>query len=230
MTKMFLGNSMWHLITEADFVAKIVLFILLSLSIVCWAIFFYKLILFRIKRKQVATVRAAMKNVSSFEQLLEVASEHSNTLPGYFLTRNLTFLKSLLSTPDGSTKKSLSYTELELMQQHVDQVADDILAAEESFMPFLSTTAAVAPLLGLFGTVWGLVHSFIRIGEKQNADIVTISPGIAAALMTTLGGLFVAIPAFVMFGYCSSQVRRLGRDFVSISDQFIVLVQRLTTH
>jgi len=230
MTKLFLGNSMWHLITEADFVAKLVLFILLTLSVLCWAVFFYKLILFRIKRKQVAAVRNAMKNVTSFEQLLEVASEHANTLPGYFLKRNLSFLKSLLSTPDGETKKNLTYTQLELMQQHVDQVADDILASEESYMSLLSTTAAVAPLIGLFGTVWGLVQSFIRIGEKQNADIVTISPGIAAALMTTLGGLVVAIPAFIMFSFCGSQVRKLGRDFVAISDQFVVLVQRLTTH
>ena len=171
-----------------------------------------------------------MKQVFSLEQLLEVASEHSNTLPGYFLTRNLAFLKSLLSTSDGDTKKNLTYTQLELMQQHVDLVADDILASEESYMSILSTTAAIAPLIGLFGTVWGLVHAFIRIGEQQNADIVTISPGIAAALMTTLGGLVVAIPAFVMFSFCAAQVRKLGRNFIVISDQFIVLVHRLTTH
>jgi len=220
---------MWHLVTEADGVAKFVLLMLLGLSIFCWAIFFYKLILFRIKRKQVAAVKKAMRDVTSFEQLLQLASLHAHTLPGYFLTRNLTFLKSLLSTPDGVSKKKLSYTELELLQQHVDQVTDDVLASEESYMPILSTTAAIAPLIGLFGTVWGLVQAFIRIGEQQNADIVTISPGIATALMTTLGGLVVAIPAFVMFSFCSAQVRKLGRDFIAISDQFVVLVQRLTS-
>jgi len=229
MTKLFLGNSVWNLIWQADIVAKFVLLFLLGLSILCWAIFFYKLILFRIKRKQLREVRKAMKNVSTFEQLIDVASEYSNTLPGYFLTRNLTFLKSLLSTEEGKNKRSLTYTELELMQQHVDQVTDDVLASEESFMPILSTTAAVAPLVGLFGTVWGLVHAFIRIGEQESADIATVAPGIAGALMTTLAGLVVAIPAFIMFSYCASQVRKLGRDFLAISDQFVVVVQRLMT-
>jgi len=230
MTNVFLGNSIWHLVSQADLVAKLVLLLLVGLSILCWAIFFYKLILLRIKRRQVHAVRKAMKDVTSFEQLLTVASEHTNTLPGYFLTRNLTFLKSLLSTADGQRKKTLTYTELELVQQHVDQVADDILCGEESYLTVLSTTAAVAPLIGLFGTVWGLVHAFIRIGQRQSADIATVAPGIAEALITTLTGLVVAIPAFVMFSYCSSQVRKLGRDFAVIADQFVVLVQRLVSN
>lgn len=230
MVKIFLGNSLWHLVAQADVVTKVVLLILLFLSILCWAIFFYKLILLRIKRGQMRTVRKAMKNVTTFEQLLEVASTHTGTLPGYFLTRNLTFLKSLLSTPEGEPKKRLSSTELDLVHQHVDQTVEDIVYAEESYLPFLSTTAAIAPLIGLFGTVWGLVHAFVRISERQSADITTIAPGIAEALVTTLAGLVVAIPAFVMYSYCSSQVRKLDRYLVSLSDRFIVLVQRLSAN
>lgn len=224
---MFIGNSVWHLITQADVVTKLVLLLLLSISVICWAIFFYKLILFRIKIKQMRVVRKAMKTVVTVEQILDVATTYSGTLPGYFLTRNLTFLKSMLSTPEGESKKGLSLSELELVQQHVDQTVEDILHCEESYMPFLSTTAAVSPLIGLFGTVWGLIQAFISISAKQSADIATIAPGIAEALTTTLGGLIVAIPAFVMFGYASSQVRNIDRHFMGLSDQFMLLVQRL---
>lgn len=225
-TKIFLGNSVWHLVAQADLVAKLVLLLLLSLSVVCWAIFFYKLILLRIKRKQMRAVRRDMKNVTTFEQLLEVVSKHTNTLPGYFLSSNLTFLKSMLSLPDGSVKKELRPNELEMLQQHVEQTAEDILLNEESYLPIISTTSAIAPLIGLFGTVWGLVHAFIRISEKESADIATVAPGIAEALVTTLAGLVVAIPAYVMFSYCSAQVRKLDRFLFGLSDQFMVLVQR----
>ena len=74
----------------------------------------------------------------------------------------------------------------------------------------LSVSAAVSPLLGLFGTVWGLVHAFVRIGELQTADIATVAPGIAEALITTLAGLMVAIPALVMYHYVANKIR-IGR-------------------
>jgi len=227
MTKMLLGNSMWNLVSQADTVTKIVLSVLFFLSILCWAVFFYKLILLRIKKKQMQIVHREMKRVRTLEELLDIASVHTDTLPGYFLTKNLTFLKSLLSTPDGERKSGLSATELEFVQQHADQTIDDILFGEESYLPILSTTAAISPLIGLFGTVWGLVHAFVRISERQSADIATIAPGIAEALITTLAGLVVAIPAFVMYSYCSSRVRKLDRYFTLLSNQFMVLVQRL---
>ena len=75
-----------------------------------------------------------------------------------------------------------------------------------------------------------MVHAFVRISERQSADITTIAPGIAEALVTTLAGLVVAIPAFVMYSYCSSQVHNLERYLLSLSDRFIVLVQRLSAH
>ncbi len=222
-----MGNSMWHLIVQADFITKLILLLLLGISIVCWAIFFYKLILLRIKKRQMVAARKDMKNVTQFEQLLEIASKYAGTMPGYFLARNLNFLKSILLSPEGEAKKGLSLSELELVQQHVDQTVEDVLHAEESYMSFLSTTSAVAPLIGLFGTVWGLIHAFVRISERQSADIATVAPGIAEALVTTLTGLVVAIPAYVMFSYCSSQIRKLDRHFIRLSDQFMVLVQRL---
>lgn len=225
--KIFMGNSMWHLIVQADFITKLILLLLLGISIVCWAIFFYKLILLRIKKRQMVAARKDMKNVTQFEQLLEIASKYAGTMPGYFLARNLNFLKSILLSPEGEAKKGLSLSELELVQQHVDQTVEDVLHAEESYMSFLSTTSAVAPLIGLFGTVWGLIHAFVRISERQSADIATVAPGIAEALVTTLTGLVVAIPAYVMFSYCSSQIRKLDRHFIRLSDQFMVLVQRL---
>jgi len=81
--------------------------------------------------------------------------------------------------------------------------------------------------LGLFGTVWGLVHAFIRISEKQSADITTVAPGIAEALITTLAGLLVAIPALVMYHYLMSEIRTIERQLFILADKFSFIVQKL---
>ena len=94
-------------------------------------------------------------------------------------------------------------------------------------MPILYSCAGVATLIGLFGTVWGLVHAFIRIGEKQAADIATVAPGIAEALITTLGGLMVAIPAYVMFHFLSVRVRALESHYHTFVDMFALRTKHL---
>lgn len=228
MVKVVFGNSLWNLVLQSDIITKVILLFLLGMSVLCWTIFLYKLILLRKKREQMRTMHKAMRGVTTFEQLLDAASKNAGTLPGYFVTKNLSFLKSLLVTSSGESKKQISSLELELVQQHADQTVEDIVHAENAYLPVLFTSASVSPLIGLFGTVWGLVHAFVRISERQSADIATVAPGIAEALITTLAGLIVAIPAVMMYYYCASQVRKLERYLYGLSDQFVVLAQQLT--
>ncbi len=225
MVKSLFGNAIWQLVVQSDTVSKIVLLILLFLSILCWAIFFYKFILYRIKKRQILHVLDSMKRVTSFNGLLTIVERNKHTLPGYFLAKNLSFLKSI-ATIDPETKKAeISDIEWEIFQQNVDQRIEDIIYQEESYLPILSTSATVSPLLGLFGTVWGLVHAFVRISQQQSADITTVAPGIAEALITTLAGLAVAVPALILFNYCSAQVRKIDQLFTLIADKLIIQVQ-----
>lgn len=228
MVKVVFGNSLWNLVAQSDAITKVILLFLLGMSIVCWAIFFYKIILLRKKSQQMRDMHKAMKNVTTFDQLIDVASKQAGTLPGYFLTNNLSFLKSLLVTSTGESKRQITSLELDMIQQHADQTVDDIVHAENSYLPVLFTSASVSPLIGLFGTVWGLVHSFVRISERQSADIATVAPGIAEALITTLAGLIVAIPAVMLYYYCATQVKKLERYLFGLADQFVVLAQQLS--
>ncbi len=82
-------------------------------------------------------------------------------------------------------------------------------------------------MLGLFGTVWGLVHAFVSISQKQSADIATVAPGIAEALITTLAGLMVAIPALVMFVYLNTMVKDIEQKSMNLADRFILIAHRL---
>ena len=225
MVKFIFGNSLWQLIKQSDVVTKSVLLILVVMSIICWAIFFYKLILLRIKKRELESALVDMEQVMSMDKLLAVTATHTKTLPGYFLSRNLLRLKTLLaSSPD---KRRLNDRECEFMNNHIAQTTEELIANEESYLSVLSTTAAASPLLGLFGTVWGLVHAFIRISELRTADITTVAPGISEALITTLAGLMVAIPVLVMYSYLSSQLRYVEQLFMKLGDRVAFVVQSL---
>lgn len=219
------GNSLWMLVAQSDLITKLVLLILLILSIVCWTIFLYKIILLRIKKNQLAHLSKRLSTIDAFDELRALTLAFNDTLPGYFLRKNFSTLKMFLESEPN--KAILNERELTSLQQHIEQSLEDILQTEESYLPFLFTSASVSPLLGLFGTVWGLVHAFIRISEKQSADIATVAPGIAEALITTLAGLLVAIPALVMYHYLMSQVRVIERQLFMIADKFNYIVQRL---
>lgn len=222
MATFFAGNSLWQLVRQVDTISTAVLVVLFFMSVMCWTIFLCKFALFYLKKRQLKKMNSAIKKVRNIQDLLNLVTEYNSmTLPGYFLSKNLSFLQSLLGD-----KGSLQTYERELMQQQLEQTVDAIVVHEESYLPFLSTSAAVATLLGLFGTVWGLIHAFMRISEKQVADITTVAPGIAEALVTTLAGLFVAIPALIMFNYLNIQLRKIEQELFVISDAVNFLVQR----
>jgi len=226
-SKLF-SNSIWQLVVQSDVVSKIVLLILFFLSIICWSIFIYKLILFRIKRRQLLKAIRSINMVENFSGLLSVVSDLKGTLPGYFLAKNISFLRSIVTVDPDTQKADMEPLKWDLFMQHVDQSIEDIIYNEQSYLSVLSTSAAASPLIGLFGTVWGLVHAFVRISQKHSADIATVAPGIAEALITTLGGLAVAIPALVMFNYCSSKVREIDKLFVTLSDKLIIKIQKFS--
>ncbi len=227
MFSFLMGNSIWQLIVQSDSVSKLVLFILLVLSIACWTVFFYKLVLIRIKRKHMQQALIALKSMNSLDDMLQAGTQLVNTVPGYFLSKNLSFLRSMLEAHKERGKTELTHQDWEVLQQHMYQTVDDMVYNDESYVSLLSTSAAVSPLLGLFGTVWGLVHSFVRISEKQSADIATVAPGIAEALITTLAGLMVAIPALIMFNYLQIQIRSLEQQYTTFAEKVGFGIQRL---
>jgi biopolymer transport protein ExbB len=96
----------------------------------------------------------------------------------------------------------------------------------ESTSAALSTTASVAPLLGLFGTVWGLVHAFMNIAATQSADITAVAPGIAEALITTIAGLLVAIPALVMYNVTVQIHTRLRERVYTLVDTVLLFLHK----
>lgn len=227
MADKFFGNSLWYLVKQSDLITKVILLILLFMSILCWAVFFYKVIMFRIKRRQLEDAITSLKRVNTLEGLVTLASRFADTVPGYLISSCLLDFKHAVNKSETASVVILSGKAFERLQASIDAIVMDMVALEESYAPMLSISAAISPLLGLFGTIWGLVHSFVRIGELQTADIATVAPGIAEALITTLAGLMVAIPALAMYHYVVNKVRIIERLLFVCSDQVSMIFQGL---
>lgn len=202
------NNAVWGLVLQSDFISKMVLLLLFGMSVLSWAVALYKFILFRIKKYQCQKVLQELKSCSTLAEATVIIKAHHETLPGYVLIQLLTAIKQ------ADQLKSMDF-----VQSQIDQILDEVMHVEESYVPVLSIIAAVATLMGLFGTVWGLVHSFIRISEKQSADIVTVAPGIAEALITTVAGLMVAIPALIFFHFVKMNMNELEFKLVMLTDK-----------
>src|SRR3990167_10237454 len=223
MITLFSSNPIWILINQYDWMSKFVLLILLFLSICCWAIFFYKIVVWRIRKRQIKNALTFLKSAKNLDDVFYTASKFTNTLPGYLLTKKLSFLKSLLMHEKDHV---FDEREWELLQGRINQLLDSVIMKEESYMPVLSVSGQIGPLLGLFGTIWGLVHAFVDISQRQSADIAVVAPGIAEALITTLAGLIVAIPALFMFTYLSLKLRDLDQQVSNLAGRFMWLVQK----
>ena len=226
---MLSGVGMTQMLYHSDLMTKAVLLILFIMSVICWTIFLYKLVLWRVKKQQIRKTIAQIKNAENLEDVLHITTKFAHTLPGYFLSKNLSYLKSLLINKD-QTNPQLQPREWEMLDHMVFQNLDNIVYKEESQIPVLGAAAAISPLLGLFGTVWGLVNAFMDISQKQSADITAVAPGIAQALTTTVAGLLVAIPALVMFYYLTLQLRTIEQRLTILGDRFLWLATRLLIH
>jgi biopolymer transport protein ExbB/TolQ len=198
-----------------------VLLVLLSMSIGCWALLFYKIVTLRLKMKHAKHAYAIISKSMSFDDLLAKAATIAPTFAGEIIANYLTEFKKMLT----HYNYLLSEADWQAYQAVTYQLLDEEIQKEEESLPILSTCAGAAPLLGLFGTVWGLIHAFIGISQQKSADIASVAPGIAEALITTLAGLLVAIPALVMYSYLQNRVRLLEQVLASLTEKCFSLMR-----
>lgn len=219
----FSGNSLWQLVYQSDAVSKFVLLLLFIMSIICWTVFIGKLALLQMKARQFKAVNKKAQTAKNVTDLVDISTSTRNTAPGYFIAKSLAFFKEVTAF---SMNQKIDASQWESFERNIDNSIESMLLHNEEYIAILSSSAAVGPLLGLFGTIWGLVHSFMRISETQVADIATVAPGIAEALITTLAGLIVAIPALIMFNYLHVKTRALEHSLITLADRMTFIFQQ----
>jgi len=96
----------------------------------------------------------------------------------------------------------------------------------ESYIPFLGTVGSISPYIGLFGTVWGIMHSFMGLSAVKQASLQSVAPGIAEALIATAIGLFAAIPAVMAYNRLSLRANKLEQNYANFIDEFTTILHR----
>ncbi len=207
--KLFFGNALWHLLMQSDFVTKCIMLGLLIVSIICWTVIFYKWVQLSDKSKQLSLLLKKFDRIKNGAEFNRIIHESSTLFGGEVVINYIDESKKVESL-------KIDYQK-ELLDEKQYLVIDELVFQESSYLLILFIAAACGPLVGLFGTVWGLMHSFMSIAQKHTADIVTVAPGIAEALLTTLAGLLVAIPALIMYHYLVHKIRCIEHDLYKLS-------------
>ncbi len=237
MTFSLFNSAAWQLVRQMDWIALLILLGLFCASTLCLAIIAFKYMLFKKHHQQLNALTKRMKHMQTFNELVATIKEFSDTIGGRFLSSNMQDLRSLVQqqqsinttlqeTAENPGITHLKVNELQHLELCINQNIDTILLEEESYLPVLSASATTAPLVGLFGTIWGLIHAFIDISQEKSADIATVAPGMAEALIVTLAGLVVAIPAMIAHYYFSHQLRKFEFQLVAIGDKFMYCVKQ----
>ncbi len=215
--------NIFRLIIEATFVVQMVLIILIFFSVFSWAIMIFK-------RK---TLKTASLQSQKFLKVFRRSSDLSevNQASKIYRASPLTALfkagyKELayLNKTNGGT---LNASRLESVSRALAKASNQEISKLESMMSFLATTGSVTPFIGLFGTVWGIMHAFLNIGVVKSASLTVVAPGIAEALIATAAGLFAAIPAVIAYNHFLHRIKDVITEMEDFSYEFLSIAERL---
>ena len=227
-----------NLLASATPVSAVVLAVLTLLSVACWSIIFYKLWVFRRSHRHSVNFLDVFRRSNKFSEVQAVCrSLGESPLVGLFqagyaeLTAQLRQSSALdtaetqaanpKAAPNRPTLKSLTAVDRALMRASVVEVNK-----LEKRLPFLATTASIAPFVGLFGTVVGIIMAFQGIGATGSTNLSVVAPGIADALIATAAGLVAAIPAVVAYNHLTNRVRLFAAEMDDFAMEFLNIAER----
>nr|WP_255654458.1 protein TolQ [Alishewanella maricola] len=210
-----------HLLLDASIVVQAVMLILVGMSVTSWAMIF--------KRKKILT--EALSDAKKFEDRFwsgidlsklyaEVsARQQANGMEALFKSGFKEFARMHKTSRQSAAVMDGTHRAMRVgLSREVERL--------ESDLPFLATVGSISPYIGLFGTVWGIMNSFIALGAVQQATLAMVAPGIAEALIATAIGLFAAIPAVIAYNKFSTQVEQIESSYINFVEEFANILHR----
>jgi biopolymer transport protein TolQ len=216
--------DIWTLIANASIVVKVVMLLLAAVSFMSWMFIFQKWFSIRRAAAQTDKFEREFWSGNDLNALYQGAVNHRHTigsLERIFEAGFREFAKlrggqrpaDASDVVDGSRRamRAAFQREMDFLERH---------------LAFLASTGSVSPYVGLFGTVWGIMHAFRSLANVQQATLAQVAPGIAEALVATAIGLFAAIPAVVAYNRYSHDIERLATRFESFMEEFSNILHR----
>ena len=225
-------QSLLSIVFSAGPVVQLVLLMLIGFSVGSLGVILYKFRQLRAAKKQserFLEIFWEAKNLptinTSSEPLTQSPIAHVFR-SGYQELQRLTRSQTKKSGTWGENPESTDLGGIENVERAMRRATTQEVTRLEKALTFLATTAATAPFVGLFGTVWGVMTAFRGLATTQTSSIQAVAPGIAEALIATAVGLAAAIPAVVAFNHFAREIRVLTADMENFSAEFLNIAER----
>ncbi len=215
--------EIWTLIAQASLVVKFVMLLLLGVSFMSWLFIFRKMFAIRRARAQTDTFEREFWGGNDLGLLYQGAVNNRHSIGSLERIFEAGFREFSKLRGQRGTDSSVMVGGAQRAMRATFQREMDVL---ESHLSFLASAGSVSPYVGLFGTVWGIMHAFRGLANVQQATLASVAPGIAEALIATAIGLFAAIPAVVAYNRYSHDIDRLAIRFESFMEEFSNILQR----
>lgn len=217
--------SILVLMTKATLVVQMVMLLLIIVSLASWTVIFGKGFAIRATRQETEAFERQFWGGTDLSSLYEKATNRrhrTGALERIFEGGMSEFLKLRGREKEGENRQSMLDGARRAMRACYQREMD----ALERRLQFLASVGSVSPYVGLFGTVWGIMHAFTGLASLEQATLASVAPGIAEALVATAIGLFAAIPAVVAYNRFAHDIDRLANRFETFIEEFSNILQR----
>ncbi|MFQ5747475.1 MAG: MotA/TolQ/ExbB proton channel family protein [Gemmatimonadota bacterium] len=220
----------WDLVLDATVVTKIILLVLAAFSVVSWVFIFWKGSEFRRVRRSGDAFVGEMESATSFRDVYRGLAGLEESPYTRVFRQGVNFFTELrpsaLRDDAGGNDPGLSSAQLDtlllVLEKELAEERDDLAHG----LPWLAIIGSVSPLLGLMGTVVGVMNSFLGITSHGTANIAAVAPGIAEALVTTVVGLAVAIPAVIAYNHYAAKLGLFTSELEGFASELVGTLAR----
>ncbi|MBK6288703.1 MAG: protein TolQ [Gammaproteobacteria bacterium] len=218
--------SLWELVLNASFVVQLVMLLLFMASVVSWGMIVQRALLLRRAKQQLLGFEQTFWSGIDLSQLYRDGSsrlENGERLEGVENLFRAGFKEfTRLRQQEGIDSDAIMEGAQRAMRVALSREEEHL----ERHLPFLATVGSTSPYVGLFGTVWGIMHSFRGLANVHQATLATVAPGISEALIATAMGLFAAIPAVIAYNRYSARVENLIANYETFAEEFSSILHR----
>ncbi|MGL4205465.1 MAG: protein TolQ [Aeromonadaceae bacterium] len=215
--------SFTNLLLDASPLVQIVMLILLGMSVASWAIIYQRTRLLRLAKAISDQFEERFWSGIDLNRLYQECSARRDELSGLeqiFFSGFKEFAR--LHNGGPRSQEMVMDGTYRAMRVSLSREVDDL----ETHLPVLATVGSISPYIGLFGTVWGIMHAFVALAAVKNASLAMVAPPIAEALIATAMGLFAAIPAVVAYNRFTTKVEKLENSYINFMDEFSTILNR----
>jgi biopolymer transport protein TolQ len=207
-------HNIMSLILHANTVVQLTLLLLVVFSVISWAII-------GSKHRQ---LKQARERSDRFYQLFWQAKSIDAVVSKGTFRKSPAF--NVFKAGVDTLREHQSPDSADIVEKEVRRTAEEEIEQMEYGVPFLATTGSAAPFIGLFGTVWGILNAFWKIGRTGASSLAIVGPHIAEALIATAIGLAAAIPAVIFYNVYVNKIRLLSKDLSDFADDFTGRIRR----